>query len=139
MKTLIALFLFAVTTLAHASGDTDWVNFGGLSYHIPARNYNDTNYGIGVEHALNERWGVTGGYYYNSLHHDAFYIGARYTLKKDCFLGADCGVLVYASTGYQNNGVPAILPFAGMCWKYGCVMSNLVVSTAMLRIPLKAF
>lgn len=138
-KALIALFLLAATTLAHADDATNWVNFGGLSYHIPAKDYNDANYGLGIEHAINDTWGVVGGTYYNSLRVQAYYVGARYIFKKDCFLGGECGALVYASTGYQNNGVPAVLPFLGECWKYGCVMSNGIVSTAMLRIPVKAF
>jgi hypothetical protein len=108
MKNLLALFLLAAATLAHADEPTNWVNFGGLSYHIPAKNYNDANYGFGVEHALNDKWGVVAGTYYNSLRVQAYYVGARYTFKKDCFW-VDNAVLLYM---YQQViKITVFLPF----------------------------
>ena len=140
MKTaLFGLLLLVSMASAQADEAKDWVNFGGLSYHIPSKSYNDANYGFGVEHNLGNRWGIVAGTYYNSLRNQAYYAGATYVIKKKAFLDADFGTMAYFVTGYQNNGVPALIPFATLCWKYGCVISNGVVSSAMLRIPVGSF
>jgi hypothetical protein len=139
-KSIILALLLSLSIPAFSTESTNqWINLGGLSYHLDQK-YNDLNPGLGYERQLPGQYNnleVIGGLYYNSLKNVAFYAGGRYSYKKDFFMGGDLGATAFLATGYQNNGIPALLPFADICWKYGCLMSNIVVTTINIRIPIK--
>ena len=83
------------------------------SYHPgSSRDYNEFNRGIGVEYHL-DNFFLTGGYFWNSLYRDSFYLGVG---KEITFGSVDwfgLGVIAGALTGYRDGQepLPAAVPY----------------------------
>ena len=135
MKRLIASLLLLCATAAHADVGDQWLNLGGVSYHVLDKHANDFNPGLGYETQLNERWNVGAGRYYNSLRNKSWYLNTRYTIIPNAVLGGDFGVGTMVVTGYLNDvKMPTVQPYADVCWKYGCVMTVGYVTAFNLRV-----
>lgn len=83
------------------------------SYHpSSSRDYNEFNRGLGVEYHL-DNFFITGGYFWNSLYHDSFYLGVgkEITFGSLDWLGA--GIIAGALTGYRDGQepLPAAVPY----------------------------
>jgi len=115
MKILLALILALNLGLTQAQ---TWVQINGVSLHDRS-GYNEFNYGAGLEHGINDRWSLAGGWYYNSESRGSAYVYGRYAVyKKDSW---DIGVAVGAVTGYNRADVlPMAFPEA--CYSWACAM-----------------
>jgi len=81
---------------------------GFISHHAKGE-YNENNYGIGLEiRSPDAQWNV--GYFRNSLDRDSFYVARGFRLLN---LGSSltAGVVVGATTGYHLAVTPIVLPF----------------------------
>lgn len=107
---VLALMLFAT----YASAGELWLDVPVASYHTDrSKNYNETNYGLGLEYRLNEEVSLGVGRYYNSIRSWSNYIGATYTPFS---LGpVKLGVVGGIINGYDSFGggyFPVIIPTA---------------------------
>ena len=135
MKYIVAAILSFIAVAANADVGDQYINFGGVSYHLLDHHANDFNPGIGYEKQVSDQWTVGLGEYKNSLRNKSFYIGGRYTWKRDFILGGDLGGGVMVVNGYLNDvKMPTVQPYVDVCWKYGCFMTVGYVSAFNLRM-----
>lgn len=110
--------LLALFTTAASGADDDrsgqvWINAGSISHHLDRKyDYNERNYGLGLEYKLDARRSLFAGAYKNSMFRLTRYAGMSYTPFQ---LGpARIGVVVGVADGYRemrNGGFfPAISP-----------------------------
>lgn len=105
MRLLLLSILLVLSTTCLA--DT-YLRLNGLSMHSTAGN-NALNYGLGLEHDINEDWAIGAGWYRNSEWHGSGYAMARYTFYKDDMW--NIGVGVGAVTGYKTmSPLPMVMP-----------------------------
>jgi len=136
MKALLTLFLVLNLCTAHAQ---TYIQINGASLH-DRPGYNGFNYGVGIEHAVAERWTVAGGWYRNSEYRGSTYGYARYAVYKD---GPwDIGIGAGAVTGYSSYSV-APMAFPEVCYNYLCAIAipqvNSTGASALavhLRVPI---
>lgn len=125
MRTILAsLLLLVVAVQAHA----DELNLilNGKAYHMTTRNYNEKNYGLGLEYdfAPRNHWVtfINGSFFKDSLRNTSNYIGIgkrRRFLLEDDPKGwhLDLGYIAFLMTrkDYHNNHpFPGILPAASL-------------------------
>lgn len=115
--TPLALLLAAVPAFAQQAPAPEWwVDVNVASYHFesaddylgPGRQFNQNNYGAGVEVQWQPRHAVSAGYYRNSVDRDSGYALYHYTpfaLGRHVRVGGMVG-LVSGYPGY-NHGDPA--------------------------------
>ncbi|MDZ4142996.1 MAG: hypothetical protein U1D29_00450 [Burkholderiales bacterium] len=114
-----ALACSAPPAFAAASepGETSqvWVNFGGFSRHLTrARDYNETNYGLGVEYRTHPTVSYMAGAYYNSVRHTTYYgaINWQPLIVGAWKLGASAGILNGYPSRARGGAFFAALPLA---------------------------
>lgn len=81
------------------------------SYHVDrAAQYNERNYGVGLEYQFNRTWALAAGEYKNSFRHKSTYYGGSYTP----FTAGDwkAGVLLLAINGYDMRDHRRYIPIA---------------------------
>jgi hypothetical protein len=101
-----------------------WLQLGGISHHIDrSRNFNEQNWGIGIEHKLNKDnplaigndSSISVGQYRNSIDKTSHYLLYHY---KPIHVGPfNIGVMAGAVDGYHlNKGgpIPLVLPVASI-------------------------
>jgi hypothetical protein len=75
---LIIAFVAAVLAFSRSARATDdWLVVVVGSRHRQ-QGYNEHNWGLGIEHGVNDRWRVIGGTYRNSFYRQTLYAGAVY-------------------------------------------------------------
>lgn len=89
-----------------------WVNIGGVSHHFDrSKNFNENNFGIGIEYELNEDVAFAVGQYKNSIRNASHYAAIAYT---PLHAGpVSLGVAAGTVDGYYfNNGgcIPMAMP-----------------------------
>lgn len=74
------------------------------SVHLVDGDFNEFNYGVGIEAPVSECLTVNGGYYRNSYDENTFYVSAatHWKISENWKWGLEFG----AGTGYQKNGHP---------------------------------
>lgn len=97
-----------------------WIQFGGVSHHFDRdQNFNENNFGIGVEYEFNKDLSVAVGQYRNSIRNTSHYAALAYTpLHAGPF---SFGVAAGAIDGYYFNdgGIfPMAMPMATYETKY---------------------
>jgi hypothetical protein len=136
MKILFAILL--ASFIAQVSAET-YIQINGVSVHNRP-GFNGLNYGAGIEHAVADRWTVSGGWFCNSEYRSSTYAYTRYAVYKG---GAwDIGVGAGLVTGYESYPIaPALFPEA--CYSYFCVVALPQVKTSgasalalHLRVPI---
>lgn len=101
-----------------------WANVNLVSYHLedadeflgPGGNFNQENWGAGVEVQWQPRHAVSAGYYRNSVDEDSFYALYHYTplqLGRFVRLGGMAGVV----TGYPGYNDGGLAPAGGLVAK----------------------
>jgi hypothetical protein len=134
MLILIVMLMSVCAARAAAPGD-QWLNLGGVSYHLLDHHANDFNPGLGYERQVSDQWTAGIGEYKNSLRNKSWYANARYTWAKDAVFGGDLGAGMMVVTGYLNDvKMPTVQPYVDVCWKYGCVMTVGYVTAFNLRM-----
>ena len=104
------------------------------SFHFDrSKHYNESNFGIGIERRLNEKWSVSTGYFRNSFDRHTNYVFAGYTPLQvsDWRVGAVIGGV----TGYENGVSPWLTGIATR--DYGRVGINIVFSAAGIALQVK--
>ena len=76
------IILAVLTIFSLNCSAENYIRLTGVSMHNTAGN-NALNYGIGLEHELNNRWSVAGGWYRNSEWHGSAYSYGRYAVYRD--------------------------------------------------------
>lgn len=82
------------------------------SYHLGTdqqkKHYNESNIGLGLEHAISPDWSIAAGFYRNSLYRESGYAGATYAPLKlgQARIGAAMGFV----TGYASKPLPVLAP-----------------------------
>jgi len=109
---------------ASSEPSSTWLQLGGISHHLDrSRNFNEQNWGIGIEHklskdnafAIGEDSSIAIGQYRNSIRQTSHY--ALYQWKPLHVGPVDVGVMAGFVDGYRlNNGrpVPLALPMASI-------------------------
>lgn len=108
-KTLLAALSAAAllpilsATPAHAEDDHSgewWINAGGISHHFNrSMDFNERNWGAGVEYVLSNDVSLVAGEYRNSVRTTTRYLGASYTPLS--FGPARFGIVAGAADGYR--------------------------------------
>ena len=102
------IFCFATGAQAESAPKT-WVTVGGVSRHFDrAKNFNEQNFGLGVERDITPDIRLIGGFYKNSVRRQTFYGGLAYTPTS--IAGARAGVIVGAANGYPNRNGGGVFP-----------------------------
>lgn len=125
MRTIFAsLLLLIVAVQAHAD-DLNLI-LNGKAYHMTTRNYNEKNYGLGLEYDFSPRhhWVtfINGSFFKDSLRNTSKYIGIgkrrRYLLEDDPQgWHLDVGLIAFLMTRkdyHNNNPFPGVLPVASL-------------------------
>jgi hypothetical protein len=105
-----------------------WVNAGMVSYHFQQeKNFNNGNWGGGVEYRFNSVASLTAGRFYNSDRAYSNYAGVYY---QPLAIGPiKVGAVIGGFNGYQstNNGgwFPAVLP--ALSWEGDWVGANVFI------------
>ena len=85
-----------------------------LASHHPgsSEDYNEWNRGLGIEYHLDEFF-ITGGYFWNSLYRDSFYLGVGKELTFGNVNWIGIGAIAGALTGYEDGQepLPAVVPY----------------------------
>jgi hypothetical protein len=110
-KAVIAPLLFCMS-VAYANESESWLVVTAGSYHTNrdiahAKNFNEANFGVGLEYKLDRNWRLSGGYYKNSYHNDTFYAGAIWLPLQSQDGVVKAGIQAGLLTGYPqyNRGV----------------------------------
>ena len=110
---LITLALFSLICSAE-----DYLRLTGISMHSTAGN-NALNYGLGLEHELDETWSLGAGWYRNSEWHGSGYAYGRYAFYRDDMWNVGLGV--GAVTGYKSmSPMPMLMP--DVCYGVLCAL-----------------
>lgn len=119
------VFLLSVMLLLAASvaqADELHLILNGKAYHMTTRNYNEKNYGLGLEYdfAPRKNWitFINGGFFKDSLRNTSNYIGIgkkrRYLLQDDpSGWHIDLGLIAFLMTRkdyHDNHPFPGVLP-----------------------------
>lgn len=102
-----ALFA-ALLALCSSAFAEDWLVATLTSYHFDDGHHNQRNYGLGVEHTLDEHWSLLAGEYRNSMYRTSVYAGAAF---KPWRLGDfGFGFAGGAISGYLHHPIPMLVP-----------------------------
>lgn len=82
-----------------------WVTLPLTSWHKEDKDYNERNWGIGLEHKQTESWSWVGGTYRNSFYEQSYYAGGVWTplkfeIQEVTIKG---GFLLGFFSGYENK------------------------------------
>jgi hypothetical protein len=111
LATCVLLAAWALTRSQHAAADELWAVATVRSYHFDRdrKDYNEDNYGLGLEYKGTGRWGAMAGFYDNSQSRTSVYAGATYGLGQAG--PAKFGACICGVTGYKKYAVmPILLP-----------------------------
>ena len=88
-----------------ASPSKWWVTMPLTSWHKENKDYNERNWGIGLEHKQTETWSWVGGTYRNSFYKQSYYLGGVYApLKLEIReVNIKLGLLLGLFSGYENK------------------------------------
>lgn len=113
MRLFIAILFLLMSSLSSAE---TYLQINGTSLHSKP-GFNAANYGLGLEHQLDDRWNIAGGWYRNSEYNGSFYSYARYAIWKQ---GSwDFGIGAGLVTGYNSHKVLP-MAFPELCYDYLC-------------------
>jgi len=134
------IILAVLTVFSLNCGAEDYLRLSGVSMHSTAGN-NALNYGLGLEHELDYRWSVAGGWYRNSEWHGSAYAYGRYAVYRDDIW--NIGIGVGGVTGYKTFKVtPMAMP--DICYGVLCMLvapklepSGSNVMAFSLRLPIE--
>ena len=82
-----------------------WVTIPVTSWHKEDKDYNERNWGLGLEHKQTETWSWVGGTYRNSFYKQSYYLGGVYApLKFEIQeVNVKLGLLLGLFSGYENK------------------------------------
>jgi len=135
-----AIILAVLTVFSLNCSAEDYLRLSGVSMHSTSGN-NALNYGLGLEHELDYRWSVAGGWYRNSEWHGSAYAYGRYAFYRDDIW--NIGIGVGGVTGYRTFKVtPMAIP--DICYGVLCILvapklepSGSNVMAFSLRLPIE--
>lgn len=97
------------------------------------KNYNESNFGLGLERKVSDDWSISAGYFRNSFDRQTEYVFAGYTPVE--IMGWRTGLVMGGVTGYEDGVSPW---FTGIAMRdYGRIGVNLVFSGAGIAIQVK--
>lgn len=76
-----------------------------ISFHHVSGDFNEKNFGLGIEHSLNNNVYISAGGYENSYYDRSYYAGVGYEQEVSKYFKV--GSEVFYATGYEEDG-----PFA---------------------------
>ena len=98
------IFTLALICTMPAQADETWITLNAGSYHVDVKkDYNQKNYGVGIEHHIGD-FVLTGGMYRNSAYKNSLYaMGGWMPLE---IHGVKVGVIAGIANGYpgMNDG-----------------------------------
>jgi len=94
--------------LASPALSQTWLTVTTASHHFDRNDYEEQNWGLGLEHSLSEQWRVTAGIYRNSFSKTSIYVGGVYS--PFAFGPAAVGVMGGLFTGYGDHLQPVLAP-----------------------------
>ena len=117
VKLMRWFFLLAVFFSALVRGD-DWLVAPLTSYHFDrAADYNERNFGLGIEHDIAADWRAVAGAYHNSDSRLTVYVGALWIPLESGNVKA--GLLICGATGYGHlKGAGVVLPIVAPAVMY---------------------
>jgi hypothetical protein len=82
-----------------------WVTVPITSWHKEDKDYNERNWGIGLEYVVSPSWSLVGGTYRNSFYKQSYYAGSVWTplqfeIQEVTIKG---GLLLGFFSGYENK------------------------------------
>lgn len=99
---------FGVGIYKAIAADT-WVTASFASYHFDrSKDYNERNFGAGLERSISENVRLVAGAYRNSFYRTSVYVGGVYAPLRAGVLSA--GVVGGLVTGYQSSVSPGLAP-----------------------------
>lgn len=104
------------------------------SYHFDRKkDYNENNFGLGIEHRFSDAWAMSAGFFRNSFDRHTNYVFAGYTPIQ--YAGWRVGAVVGGVTGYSEGVDPWLTGIATR--DFGRVGLNLVFSPAGVALQIK--
>ena len=104
------------------------------SFHFDrSKDYNESNFGLGIERRYSDEWAGSVGYFKNSFYRNTVYVFAGYTPYR--YGEWRYGVVVGAVTGYENNVSPWITGVATR--DYGRFGVNIVLAASAMALQVK--
>jgi len=130
LRVLLASVMLAASPV-YAS---DYIVSTVTAYHFDRhKNYNERNFGLGLERQYSDTWAGSVGYYRNSYYRTTYYFFAAYTPLR---LGEwRFGAFFGGVTGYENHPSPWLTGVATM--DYGRIGLNLVLAPSAVALQLK--
>ena len=105
MRLLLAALLLSAS---QALACTWLVGTVGSRHFDTDSDFEESNYGLGVEQCLSKDWRLVGGVFRNSLRHDSVYAGASWSLLKAGPIGLS--LVMGVASGYEVEPAPILLP-----------------------------
>lgn len=133
-KLLVASVLLCALVPKSVAAEETWLAVTVRSYHFNRdKDYNEENYGLGIERQGRHAWGWAAGFYENSYYRTTVYAGPTYTF-------ADWGTIklracACLATGYKHPIGFYPLPTIGIEGKQ--VGANIAVTPSMMGLQLK--
>lgn len=104
------------------------------SYHYDrSKDYNESNFGLGIERRYSDECAWSVGYFKNSLYRNTVYVFAGYTPYR--YMGWRYGVVVGAVTGYESGVSPWLTGVATR--DYGRFGVNIVLAASAIALQVK--
>lgn len=132
----IAIAIFALCLSFNTSADT-WLTINTGSYHVNAKkNYNQQNYGAGIEYQSGELILMAGGYRNSAYKNSLYAMGGWLPLK---YGNIKAGAMLGIVNGYPGMNDGGIIPVAAgiVSAEYGHVGVNLILlPTSKEKTPL---
>ncbi len=139
VRALLPVLLLGWAGEAHAQAQTQtppqtYLTVTLASYHFNRdRQYNERNFGLGIERRLSDDWSVSTGFYKNSFYRDSLYALASYTSAR--LAGWRLGVVFGGVTGYNDGLCPWVTGLATR--DFGGFGINVVLGTAGVALQAK--
>jgi len=104
------------------------------SWHFDRdKNYNESNFGLGIEQRLNQEWSISAGYFRNSFDRHTNYAFVGYTPVE--VMGWRTGIVAGGVTGYEDGISPW---FTGVATRdFGSIGINIVIATSAIALQVK--
>lgn len=116
---VVAIFILIALAVGEAKADEWWVVSTVGSYHFErSKDYNENNFGLGIERTFDKNFSQVAGYYQNSFDRQTLYVGIKYlpVNVNDVRLG----VTLFLATGYHGLTEGALfIPLLTMDYHYG--------------------
>lgn len=133
---LAAILLASCVT---AQSQDRWLHVSGRSWHDQP-GYNGHNWGLGLEHRINQRWSAAAGMYHNSLDRTTAYGLIKHHWWHNG--AAQININLGLATGYDlRPAAPVVLPELCAGWVCGLFVPAIGANTTSalalyLRIPI---